>query len=119
MFLYDNSCNYLYFRRRHITFCIYLLAVQENSFIVRSITYGYAKKNYFTITSQQDSWIKSQIKSGKYGNDSEYLRELIRLDQAHKNKIAILRAALIEGEKSGVSQRSMTNILEDAKKGTK
>ena len=74
------------------------------------------QRKTITITPQQDSWIKSQINSGEYGNDSEYLRELIRLDQAHKNKMAILRSALIEGEKSGISQRSMANILEDAKK---
>ncbi|MBL1320297.1 MAG: type II toxin-antitoxin system ParD family antitoxin [Methylophaga sp.] len=68
-----------------------------------------------TVTEQQDSWIKSQINSGQYGNDSEYLRELIRLDQANKEKIAILRAALIEGEESGISQRGMSDILNDAK----
>ncbi|PHS26806.1 MAG: type II toxin-antitoxin system ParD family antitoxin [Methylophaga sp.] len=68
-----------------------------------------------TVTEQQDSWIKSQINSGQYGNDSEYLRELIRLDQANKEKIAILRAALIEGEESGISQRAMSDILNDAK----
>ena len=28
-----------------------------------------------------DDWIKSQIDSGRYGNDSEYVRDLIRKDQ--------------------------------------
>ena len=69
-----------------------------------------------TVTEQQDAWIKSQIDSGKYGNDSEYLRELIRLDEEHKTKIAVLRSALIDGEKSGISKRSMVDILKDAKK---
>jgi len=69
-----------------------------------------------TVTEQQASWIKSQINSGQYGNDSEYLRELIRLDQANKEKIAVLRAALIEGEESGVSKRGMSDMLNDAKK---
>jgi len=68
-----------------------------------------------TVTEQQDSWIKAQIHSGQYGNDSEYLRELIRLDQANKEKMTILRAALIEGEESGISQRGMSDILNDAK----
>lgn len=74
------------------------------------------QRKTITVTPQQDTWIKSQIESGAYGNDSEYLRELIRLDQAHKNKIALLRSALVEGEESGVSQRSMADILSDAKK---
>ncbi len=74
------------------------------------------QRKTITVTEQQDLWIKSQIDSGKYGNDSEYLRELIRLDQEHKQKIAVLRSALIEGEKSGISKRSMVDILKDAKK---
>ena len=74
------------------------------------------QRKTITVTEQQDAWIKSQIDSGKYGNDSEYLRDLIRLDQEHKQKIAVLRSALIAGEKSGISKRSMADILDDAKK---
>lgn len=68
-----------------------------------------------TVTEQQNAWIKSQIESGQYGNDSEYLRELVRLDQAYKTKVLALRTALIEGENSGISQRTMADILSDAK----
>ena len=32
-----------------------------------------------TLTEQQDSWVKGQIESGQFGNDSEYIRYLIRL----------------------------------------
>lgn len=31
-----------------------------------------------------DDWIKSQIDSGRYGNDSEYVRDLIRKDQERR-----------------------------------
>ena len=47
------------------------------------------QRKTITVTEQQDSWIKSQVDSGQYGNDSEYLRELIRLDQEHKLKIEV------------------------------
>ena len=73
------------------------------------------QRKTITVTEQQNSWIKSQVDSGQYGNDSEYLRELIRNDQEYKHKIELLRYALIEGEKSGISKRSMTDILNDAK----
>lgn len=69
-----------------------------------------------TVTEQQDSWIKSQIKSGQYGNDSEYMRDLVRKDQEYKQKLATLRYALQEGEDSGVSTLSMNDILLKAKK---
>jgi len=81
--------------------------------------YGYRGLKIFTSLKLRfqdfQRWIRTQIDSGKYGNDSEYLRELIRLDQEHKNKIAMLRLALIEGEKSGITDRSMADILNDAK----
>jgi len=73
------------------------------------------QRKTITVTEQQDTWIKSQVESGQYGNDSEYLRELIRHDQEYKNKIKLLSFALIEGEESGISERSMTDILKDAK----
>jgi len=69
-----------------------------------------------TVTQQQDAWIKSQIKSGQYGNDSEYMRDLVRKDQEYKQKLSALRSALKEGEDSGISALSMNDILVKAKK---
>lgn len=54
-----------------------------------------------TLTEQQDSWVKAQIESGHFGNDSEYIRDLIRRDQQAKERLAMLRKALAEGESSG------------------
>ena len=54
-----------------------------------------------TLTAQQNEWVKIQIESGQFGNDSEYIRALIREDQQAKERVALLRRALIEGETSG------------------
>lgn len=54
-----------------------------------------------TVTDQQDSWIKAQISAGQFTNDSEYIRDLIRRDQATQIEIEAIRAALVEGEQSG------------------
>jgi antitoxin ParD1/3/4 len=54
-----------------------------------------------TLTDQQDNWVKAQIDAGHYTNDSEYIRDLIRREQERSAEIEALRAALIEGEKSG------------------
>ena len=54
-----------------------------------------------TLTEQQDDWVKGQIASGHFGNDSEYIRDLIRRDQQAKERLAKLRQALAEGEASG------------------
>jgi len=57
-----------------------------------------------TVTDQQDDWIKAQIAAGQFTNDSEYVRDLIRRDQASQADLAAIRAALIEGEDSGEPQ---------------
>ncbi len=67
-------------------------------------------KKSITVTDQQDAWIKSQIASGHYGNDSEVMRDLIRREQARGNEIEAIRAALIEGEESGMSDRTPKQI---------
>ncbi|MGN7613176.1 type II toxin-antitoxin system ParD family antitoxin [Magnetococcales bacterium HHB-1] len=57
-----------------------------------------------TLTDQQNNWVKAQIASGQFTNDSEYFRDLIRRDQAGQTDIEAIRAALIEGEQSGEPQ---------------
>lgn len=64
-----------------------------------------------TLTDQQDAWIKSRIKDGGFTNDSEYMRDLIRRDQ-ERAKIEVIRAALIKGEQSGMSNRTPDEIIE-------
>ncbi|RUO31625.1 type II toxin-antitoxin system ParD family antitoxin [Aliidiomarina sedimenti] len=54
-----------------------------------------------TLTEQQDNWVKTQIEGGHFGNDSEYIRDLIRKDQQAKERVAALRQALADGESSG------------------
>ena len=57
-----------------------------------------------TVTDQQDDRIKAQIAAGQFTNDSEYIRDLIRRDQASQADIEAIRAALIWGEKRGEPQ---------------
>jgi antitoxin ParD1/3/4 len=54
-----------------------------------------------TLTDTQDGWIKAQIKTGGFTNDSEYIRDLIRREQERSAEVEAIRAALLEGEASG------------------
>ena len=67
-----------------------------------------------TLTDKQDAWIKAQIASGDYTNDSEYFRDLIRRDQQRSDKFSALKAAIVEGQDSGISERSLDEIWEEA-----
>lgn len=72
-------------------------------------------KKTITVTDQQDAWIKSRIASGQYGNDSEFIRDLIRKEQARLDEVEAIRAALIAGENSGIGSMSMEDIRTKAK----
>ena len=54
-----------------------------------------------TVTDQQDSWIADQVSSGRFTNDSELIRDLIRREQERTENVEAVRHALIEGERSG------------------
>ena len=72
-------------------------------------------KKSISVTGQQDQRIKAQIQSGDFGNESEVVRELIRERQLREQEsqvdIEAIRAALIEGEQSGLSKRTPDDII--------
>lgn len=73
-----------------------------------------------TLTEQQDHWVKRQIKGGNFGNDSEYIRDLIRRDQQSQERIATLRQALKDGEASGTAKSlSMAAVKKAARSRSK
>ena len=53
-----------------------------------------------SLPEQMKNWVEECVKSGRYANASDYVRDLIRQDHI---KLERLRHALIEGEKSGPS----------------
>jgi len=69
-----------------------------------------------TITEQMDDWVKKQIDTGRYGNDSEYFRDLIRRDQARREAELKLGEMIDAAEASGVSHRSPSEVWADAER---
>lgn len=57
-----------------------------------------------TLTGPQNDWIKAQIDAGRYTNDSEAIRDLIRREQERTAEVEAIRQALIDGENSGEPQ---------------
>ena len=76
-------------------------------------------KKIITVTNQQNDWIKAQIETGHYGNESEVVRELIRERQLREQEtpaqIEAIRAKLIEAEQSGFTDKSVDEIWEEAR----
>jgi len=76
-------------------------------------------KKSISLTDQQAEWIKAQIAKGHYNNDSEIIRAAIREKQEREAGIEAIRAAIIEGEESGMSDRTPMEIVAAAKKRLK
>ena len=55
-----------------------------------------------SLSPQLRKWIDSQIRGGRYGNASEYLRELIRRDQERQAQER-LEQMLVDGVSSGTA----------------
>ncbi len=71
-------------------------------------------KKSITVTDRQELWIRAQIASGEYGNDSEYFRDLIRRDQEQNGQIRALKEAIQEGLQGGVSDKTVKEIWAEA-----
>jgi antitoxin ParD1/3/4 len=57
-------------------------------------------------------WIEERVRSGAYSDASDYVRDLIRRDQQVQDQLI---AALEEGERSGLSPRSVDEVIADAR----
>lgn len=65
-----------------------------------------------SLPDEMRQWIDSQVSSGRYANASDYVRDLIRNNQASTD---LIKLALIAGEQSGESKLSIKDIIESEK----
>lgn len=68
-----------------------------------------------SMPDQLSAYVDEQIAGGRYGNVSEYFRDLIRRDQERRAEAATeLRRLIDEAEASGVSELTGIEIFERA-----
>ena len=60
-----------------------------------------SKNTSVELGDEITGFVTDQVRSGRYGSASEVIRAGIRLLQDQETKMAVLRAALQEGEDSG------------------
>lgn len=68
-----------------------------------------------SLPDAMKEWVESQTRTGRYGNASDYVRDLIRRDQERADKIVAMQRLIDEAEESGISPRSLDEILADAR----
>ncbi len=72
-----------------------------------------------TLGQHLDDVINNLVEEGKYSSTSEVVRAGLRLLEEKELGIQTIRDALIEGENSGVSDRTIDQIVADEKKKRK
>ena len=61
-------------------------------------------------------WAEAQARTGRYSNASDYVRDLIRRDQEREHRLTALRRFVDELEASGISDRSIEEIMAEARR---
>lgn len=69
-----------------------------------------------SLPDAMKDWVEGQAKTGRYSNASDYVRDLIRRDQERVGKIAAMQRLVDEALESGVTPRSMQEILAVARR---
>ena len=72
-----------------------------------------------SLPDAMKAWVEDQTSQGRYSNASDYVRDLIRRDQDRASKIAALQEVINEGLASGVSERSIEDVVAAAKAAAK
>jgi antitoxin ParD1/3/4 len=73
------------------------------------------KSMNISLPDPMKDWVETQIAGGNYASASDYVRDLIRKDREYREKRDTLIQALIEGEESGIGNRSMQDIIAEAR----
>jgi antitoxin ParD1/3/4 len=69
-----------------------------------------------SLPDQMREWVDQQTRSGRYGNASDYVRDLIRRDQDRSAKIANAERLIDEAFESGVSEMSFSEMRAEARR---
>lgn len=51
-----------------------------------------------SMPDKMGEWITARVESGQYGNESEYIRDLVRYDQEQRGYIEYVSRRVAEGE---------------------
>lgn len=67
-----------------------------------------------SLPDPMKDWVEAQAKTGRYSNASDYVRDLIRRDQARMDKVIQVQRFVDDGIRSGVGSRSKNELFAEA-----
>ncbi|TGX53606.1 type II toxin-antitoxin system ParD family antitoxin [Sphingomonas gei] len=70
-----------------------------------------------SIPDKLKGWAEQRVAEGRYSSTSDYVRDLVRRDQEHAEKLQALQAAIDKGLASGGSERDPFDLLDEMRNG--
>jgi len=68
-----------------------------------------------SLPDKMKEWVEAQAETGRYGNSSDYVRDLIRRDQEAEAFRREIQQAVNEGLASGISDRPLDEVFKRAR----
>lgn len=68
-----------------------------------------------SLPDQMKEWVEEQVKTGRYGNSSDYVRDLVRKDQERAEAADEFDRLVQEGLESGVSELTVKEVFAQAR----
>jgi len=68
-----------------------------------------------TLSEPNYRWLKQRVDSGEFATQTEAVNDALRRARELENGVESIRQALIEGEKSGVTDQQLDQIWDEAR----
>jgi antitoxin ParD1/3/4 len=68
-----------------------------------------------SLTSPNDEWLNTQVKSEEYSSKSELVNDLIRQARQQQAQVDYIKAKIEKAEESGFTKDSKSQILKQSK----
>ena len=68
-----------------------------------------------SLPDQMKEWVEEQVKTGRYGNSSDYVRDLVRKDQERAEAVEEFDRLIQEGLDSGISELTVEEVFAQAR----
>jgi antitoxin ParD1/3/4 len=65
-----------------------------------------------SLPDKMKQWVEDQVQTGRYGNASDYVRDLVRRDQERADAREKLQQMVDQALASGINQKTPEELLE-------